>query len=47
MKGKNASKDVKKAPAAPNSKKSQSDYQTGKTSVSKIEIAPLNKKKKI
>jgi hypothetical protein len=45
MKGKNVSKDAKKAPSL-NAKKAPSAYQTGKITVSKIEIAPVSKKKK-
>ncbi|MDV6217846.1 hypothetical protein R1T15_25255 [Mucilaginibacter sp. L3T2-6] len=45
MKGKNASRDARKAPSL-NGKKEPSAYQTGKTSVSKIEITPVIKKKK-
>jgi hypothetical protein len=43
MKGKNATKNDKKV-ADPNSGKAKSDYQTGKTTVSKIEITPGKKK---
>jgi hypothetical protein len=39
------SKDKKSMPN-PVGKKAPSDYQSGKTSVSKIEISPLTKKKK-
>ncbi len=45
MKGKNTSRDTKKAPDQ-NGKKSISAYQAGKTFVSKIEIIPVVKKKK-
>lgn len=45
MKGKNASRDAKKAPGL-NGKKEPSAYQTGKTTVSKIEITPVIKRKK-
>ena len=45
MKGKNVSKDAKKAPSL-NAKKEASAYQTGKTSISKIEHSPVTKKKK-
>lgn len=39
------SKDKKKS-ANPDTKKSQSDYQSAKTAVSKTEILPTTKKKK-
>ena len=38
------SKNEKKAPST-EGKKAQSDYQTGKTSVSKVEVSPKAKKK--
>ncbi|WP_259067865.1 hypothetical protein HDF24_18700 [Mucilaginibacter sp. X4EP1] len=44
MKGKNASKEKKKAPAE-NTSKNVSDYQSGKKSASSIGIVPVNKKK--
>ncbi|XHR97400.1 hypothetical protein ACFJIV_12530 [Mucilaginibacter sp. UC70_90] len=44
MKGKNVSRDTKSASL--NAKKEASAYQTGKTSVSKIELSPVTKKKK-
>ena len=45
MKGKNISRDAKKAPCL-NAKKELSAYQTGKTSMSKIELSPVTKKNK-
>jgi hypothetical protein len=44
MKGKNSVKDKKKVPSV-NVNKSQSDYQTGKGSVSKMELTSPNKKR--
>jgi hypothetical protein len=43
MKGKNSVKDKKKAPAV-NVNKSQSDYQSGKATVSKELISPSKKR---
>lgn len=45
MKGKNTKKEIKKT-SDPNAVKSQSSYQSGKTSSSKIEPSPLTKKAK-
>lgn len=44
MKGKNAAKEKKKAPAE-STNKNVSDYQSGKKSASSIGIVPVNKKK--